>query len=98
MTPEWRAMEQVSKARNDALCIALEMLAYLMSEWEAGTPCHGATDGVLHTDDYIGNALLLGDEEHSINLLLEKLFPVENLKHINPTTWEDRITALVGDQ
>lgn len=88
-------MDRADKA-NAALCLALEMLAYIISEWEHGTPCYEATEGVLHEDSPIGNALHLGDEQDAINDMLEAFFPPQNLKHIDPTTWGGRVETLKG--
>lgn len=78
----------------DRCTLALEMLAYLYHEWEYGEPCYAISDGEVHTDDPLGNAFRLGDEEDSIIAILERFFPSENVRNIDPKTWPERLDAL----
>jgi hypothetical protein len=86
-------IERGDKA-NTAFCLALEMLAYLYHEYENGEPCFSVSDGSLHEDDPIGNAIQLGTEEDSIIAILEAFFPNENVKAIDPKTWAKRVEEL----
>lgn len=85
--------DRANKA-NAAFCLALEMLAYVYHAWENGEPCFAITDGEVHTDDPLGNAFRLFDEEDSIIKMLDQFFPTQNVRDIDPKTWDDRIDAL----